>query len=463
MRVAVVNMQRNEDHCLDPWIRYHGYLFGYENLFILDHASDSPRTLGTLSWFEAGGVSVVRLPKEANYRDKGQFVANEVHRIEALADFDFVFPVDCDEFLFLNDPSRGPLCERSAIFAYLEQFRGFPGLLEIKENFLHVLGHPGYFWSQPYQKVFFTGGNCLTLDHGSHVGTARSSDESRTTRLAYAHFHFKPYRIDRELSREKLRPWVDVDDEGAVRAFDGPGAHLKHHLLCTEQEYYAGFRLNDAAIYFDDMVRLFRLLGIDPNFSAIDSDGSVFKPLDPVPVRAPRTFEGRVVRGPDGLENIALGKAATQSSISAWSHVRSPTNDAAGGIDGRPDGNFGFHTDFEESPWWMLDLGSPATIREVRLFNRLDDEGIARRAARLVIEVGFRANGLSEVFRRETDELFGGVDGNPLIFRPNIPIPGRYVRIRLLTQNYLHLDQVEVYGDPLPEMLNTAFAGEVGA
>ena len=33
---------------------------------------------------------------------------------------------------------------------------------------------------------------------------------------------------------------------------------------------------------------------------------------------------------------------------------------------------------------------------------------------------------------------------------PNIPIPGRFVRIRLLTRNYLHLDQVEVYGKALP-------------
>ena len=457
MRIAVVNMQRNEDHCLDPWLRYHGYLFGFENLFILDHASDSPRTLKTLSRFELGGVNVVRLSSEDSYRDKGQFVAKEIHRIDALADFDFVFPVDCDEFLFLDDPSRGPLCERSAIFAYLEQFKRFPGRLEIKENFLHILGHPGYFWSQPYQKVFFAGGNCLTLDHGSHVGRARHSEESRITRLAYAHFHFKPYRIDRELSREKLRPWVDVDDDDAVRGFDGPGAHLKHHLLCTEEEYYAGFRLNDAAIYFDDMVRLFDLLGIDPNFSAIDSDGSVFKAPESAGVQAPRTIEVRPVPAPEGLENIALGKVATQSSTSAWSYVRSPADDAAGGIDGRQDGNFGFHTDFEESPWWMLDLGTLATIREIRLFNRLDDEGIARRAARLVIEVGFRADELSEVFRRESGEAFGGVDGQPMIFRPSVPIPGRYVRVRLLTRNYLHLDQVEVYGEPLPEALRAVF------
>lgn len=463
MRVAIVNMQRNEDHCLEPWLRYHGYLFGFENLFVIDHASDSSTTLATLRRFEADGVSIKRLPKTASYREKGRFVVDEIHRVETLANFDFIFPVDCDEFLFLNHPQRGPLCERSAIVDYLGQFRGFPGLLEIKENFLHILGHPGHFWSQPYQKVFFAGGSCVSLDHGSHFGEARHSGDSRLTCLAYAHFHFKPFRIDRELSREKLRPWVDVDDEEAVRAFDGPGAHLKHHLLCTEEEYYAGFRLDDNAIYFGDMVRLFDLLGINPNFSAIDDDGSVFTPLESAGRRTPAKIEVRPVPAPAGLENIALGKTASQSSTSAWSHVRDIVNDSAGGVDGKADGSFGYHTDFEESPWWSVDLASPATIREIRLFNRLDDEGIARRASRIAIDIGFETENLTEVFRRETDVPFGGVDGNPLIFKPSIPIFGRYVRIRLLTRNYLHLDQVEVYGEPLPEMLRAAFVRSVDA
>ena len=39
MRVACVTMQKNEDLCLEPWILYHGYLFGFENIFILDHNS----------------------------------------------------------------------------------------------------------------------------------------------------------------------------------------------------------------------------------------------------------------------------------------------------------------------------------------------------------------------------------------------------------------------------------------
>ena len=35
MRVACVMMQRNEINALEPWLRYHSYLFGIENLYEL--------------------------------------------------------------------------------------------------------------------------------------------------------------------------------------------------------------------------------------------------------------------------------------------------------------------------------------------------------------------------------------------------------------------------------------------
>lgn len=154
--------------------------------------------------------------------------------------------------------------------------------------------------------------------------------------------------------------------------------------------------------------------------------------------------------------SIGRGKTATQSSVSAWSRGMTPEIDAINALNGIIDGSGKFHTDIEDSPWWMVDLEATHGIEEIRIFNRLDSPGIAARASRLAIEIGLEQNHLVEVWRREIDEPFGGIDGNPLIFKPTIPIPGRFVRIRLLTRNYLHLDQVEVYGDPLPKLESAA-------
>ena len=37
--------------------------------------------------------------------------------------------------------------------------------------------------------------------------------------------------------------------------------------------------------------------------------------------------------------------------------------DAAGAVDGVKDGKWGFHTDFENNPWWQVDLGLAAKVR----------------------------------------------------------------------------------------------------
>lgn len=125
-----------------------------------------------------------------------------------------------------------------------------------------------------------------------------------------------------------------------------------------------------------------------------------------------------------------------------------------GATNGVIDGTHKFHTDLEDSPWWMVDLGKAYQIEEIKIYNRTDDEECARRASRLALETSLDGKNFREVYRRETDEPFGGVDGNPLVWQPHWPLVARFVRVRLLTRNYLHLDQVEVYGTeapPLPE------------
>lgn len=160
--------------------------------------------------------------------------------------------------------------------------------------------------------------------------------------------------------------------------------------------------------------------------------------------------------------NLCIGKSATQSSISPYSIGRTREEDAKGAIDGNANGQVKFHTDFEDNPWWQVDLGDIFGISEVKIYNRIDVPGVMARTARIAVEIGLQPDNLVEIYRRESDDPFGGVDGNgwsviptagPLTIKPSIPIPGRYVRVRLLTRNFLHLDQVEVYGKELSSAL----------
>ncbi len=153
----------------------------------------------------------------------------------------------------------------------------------------------------------------------------------------------------------------------------------------------------------------------------------------------------RIAGSPD---NLARDRPATQSSLSTWS--RKPLRagldpretDARGATCGVLNGQHGFHTDIEESPWWSVDLQSPQPVGEVRLFNRTDSP---ERARRLSIHASMDGREWTRVFQKTDDRVFAGID-DPLICRLAQPVPARHVRVALDRPDWLHLDEVEVYG-----------------
>jgi hypothetical protein len=137
--------------------------------------------------------------------------------------------------------------------------------------------------------------------------------------------------------------------------------------------------------------------------------------------------------------NIALHKPAIQSSLCAFSKP----NDAEGAVNGVITGSYGFHTDYETSPWWQVDLGANLPIAEILVFNRVDVA--ASRAYSFVLKIGLDSEHLHEVYA-QNGRPFGGANGEPARIKLNGAV-ARYVRIELSAGGYLHLDQVEVYAE----------------
>lgn len=52
--------------------------------------------------------------------------------------------------------------------------------------------------------------------------------------------------------------------------------------------------------------------------------------------------------------------------------------DAAGGVDGRKNGQWGFHTEMQKDPWWQVDLGQTVSLGRVVLYNRCDRSMVSR-------------------------------------------------------------------------------------
>lgn len=145
--------------------------------------------------------------------------------------------------------------------------------------------------------------------------------------------------------------------------------------------------------------------------------------------------------------NIALGKQADQSSRCQWSNGATTQEDAAGAVSGVFSGCSAFHTDSDDCPWWSVDLAETFHITEVRLYNRMDNDMVKKRASQFQIQVSESGNQWRTVFSKRDETAFGGVDGQPFMWRPDELTIARFVRIQLIGRQFFHLDQVEVYGE----------------
>jgi hypothetical protein len=137
--------------------------------------------------------------------------------------------------------------------------------------------------------------------------------------------------------------------------------------------------------------------------------------------------------------NLALNRPASQSSALKGS---APT--PQGAVDGLKNGKFGFHTEFELQPWWMVDLGETTTFDDVVIYNRLDAD-CQQRARALMLLISVDGESWTTLYVHD-GTIFGGIDGFPLRVRCEGSI-ARFVRIKLSDRQYLHLDEIEIYRD----------------
>lgn len=147
---------------------------------------------------------------------------------------------------------------------------------------------------------------------------------------------------------------------------------------------------------------------------------------------------------PDPSPNIARGKPATQSSTSLASRRPSVGEDAAGAVNGLVTGTYGFHTGFDDPPWWMVDVEGLYRLSAIWIFNRLDAPTNLQHL-KLFTSVDSRDWTLSLDHRSRG--AIGGAWGTPLMIGFDGRTLARFIRIELGGQGFLHLDQVKVFGE----------------
>jgi hypothetical protein len=131
--------------------------------------------------------------------------------------------------------------------------------------------------------------------------------------------------------------------------------------------------------------------------------------------------------------DVARGKPVFPSS--RWPS----TPDGRELVDGEIGTSFGVHTNIEDSPTVVIDLGDTYSVDAVKVYNRVDgwfDEGLP-----LVVEFSTDGTVYNVIARRE--EHFG--TDPPWIIQGH-RADARFVRVRGLQRGYIALSEVEVFG-----------------
>ena len=111
MSIKLFTMVKDEVDIIDEWIIYHGSMFGWRNIHVIDNGS----TDGTFQKIQQFS-HLIHIYTESDYRKKGIYM-------KALIDAhggpdDIVFPIDSDEFIVYYDGSIS--IDRHTIYSYLQ-------------------------------------------------------------------------------------------------------------------------------------------------------------------------------------------------------------------------------------------------------------------------------------------------------------------------------------------------------
>ena len=239
--IACVMMQKDEDLLLGPWLAWHGRLFGYRNIWVIDNGSVSPPVLATLADFEARGVHVVRsYASHADYLNKGVIVGEYIRALDMTGRYELLIPSDCDEFIAMRT-DFGFGCDRDIILGALAALYGETRVLRIP---FQIANNPFrddcYIWFE-FFKTFFASGTFLSLDHGHHRGQSRKSPDRRDTPIVQIHYHYPAYEMIKDIARKKWIGREPLDEIESAAAYTGPFQHLVRNFFMEKEEYEALF------------------------------------------------------------------------------------------------------------------------------------------------------------------------------------------------------------------------------
>jgi len=201
----VFTVTKDEYDLIEDFINYNSYLFGVNNVYIIDNGSTHPKVLEVYDKFISKGGTIY---KHLDYTNGGQGEAFTKFMNIHKNDCKYLFGLDTDEFICLNNQDNYNSCDRDTIIKYLENLSGDITMLKISKYFHSVVDienenyinnkieYPcrniNYFKIEKggswYNKWFFKGNSFISAGVGNHNGTTLN-EKKKLSKISYYHFN----------------------------------------------------------------------------------------------------------------------------------------------------------------------------------------------------------------------------------------------------------------------------------
>ena len=135
----IFTMVKGEVDIVNEWVLYHGSLFGFQNLYVIDNLSRDGTWEALVNLKKKYKINITRLP---DYKKKGEYMTTMFRSFCRPGEIGI--PIDIDEFIVYYDKHTNKIsCDGNKIFSVL---KSLPPSQVYKMN---------YILSKFISKVFF--------------------------------------------------------------------------------------------------------------------------------------------------------------------------------------------------------------------------------------------------------------------------------------------------------------------
>ena len=243
----IFTMVKGEVDIVNEWVLYHGSLFGFTNLYIIDNLSRDGTWEALVNLKAKYNINISRLP---DYKKKGEYMTTLFKSF--CRPNEIGIPIDIDEFVVYYDKNTNKIsCNGNQIFSILNSLPPSP-VYKMNYIFSKITVPNGYdnavinttngvyldygtMAKSFFNKSFFNG----EIDHGNHYNTSNYI----MTNLCLVHYHC------RNLDQMKKKIYNNVSGLGyspfnlnelktllARGGIDG-GHHVENQISVLENRY----------------------------------------------------------------------------------------------------------------------------------------------------------------------------------------------------------------------------------